>query len=97
MFVFGDEGGELDAEALHLLPPPPLDLLPLHCRRRRAAAAVTHAASALVLRAHLHRSSSPMPSQSLDLSMCATAPHAGIRTDIKRGKSDGYWSKKASN
>ena len=44
---FGDEGGELDAEALHVLPPLPLDLLPLHPRRRcaAAAAAVTRAAS----------------------------------------------------
>ena len=37
---FGDERGELEAEALHVLPPLPLDLLPLHRRRRCAAAIV---------------------------------------------------------
>jgi len=66
---FGDEGGELDAEALHLLPPPPLDLLPLHCRRRRrAAAVVTHAAASA-----LHRSL-PQPSQSLSMSLDLRVP-----------------------
>ena len=69
VIFFGDEGGELGAEALHLLPPLPLDLLPLHRRRRCAAAAAVvapHAASltcrcsiaaapALLAGAHLHR------------------------------------------
>ena len=67
---FGDEGGELDAEALHLLPPLPLVLLPLHRRRRCAAAAAVvapraasltcrcsiAAAPALLRALHLHRS-----------------------------------------
>jgi hypothetical protein len=44
---FGDEGDELGAEALHLLPPLPLDLLPLHCRRCAAAAGVVARAAFL--------------------------------------------------
>lgn len=63
----GDEGGELGAEALHVLPPLPLDFFPLLRRRRcRAAAATVVARSASLtcrsiiaaldpLRAHLHR------------------------------------------
>lgn len=66
---FGDEGGELDAEVLHVLPPPPLELLPGHRHRCAAATAavVARAASStccgrrsitspalLRTRAHLH-------------------------------------------
>lgn len=61
----GDERGELGTEALHVLPPLPLDLLPLHRRRRRRGAAVVARAASLTCRcsiaapallcAHLHR------------------------------------------
>lgn len=91
---FRDEGGELGAEALHLLPPPPLDLLPLHRRGRRAAAGVARAASAALLRSHLHRSLSlslsTQPSLSLDTSLCV---FRSTGTGIKRGRSGGYWSR----
>ena len=75
---FGDEGGKLDREALHALPPLPLDLLPLHCRRCAAAAAVVASAASppcctatALRRLHLQRSLPNRLNHSQDLGMWA--------------------------